>query len=487
MKSSVSKKLTALVLACAVWFGMSATMGTVTANAAENEAMKAGDHVKMGVASDEYVGTPEWTVLDVVDDNADGTPDRAYLVSTYLWKDKRAGAAAAGTLKFNDSYGVNSWDESNVKKWCEGFYAKVLKKSDLIATTDINDKAFGNYLALESKGNKVFALSGEEAKDERFFADNAARKTYLIDEKGVKSSKDYWLRSPATNKRVGQVGYNGYAGNAATLEDKFMRPAMYIDLHSDACVQRTEAEGAVTWEYDVENTAHSYAEPTYTWSEDYSACTAATTCTKCGATLSEEGKIFAEVTKEATTAEEGNTCYTATFENDAFSPQVKNDPIAKLPAKPIVKPSNKALKNGGKYTADGASYKVISAKACTVALVKAKDVKSVSVPATVKISGKNCKVVQVKAKAFTGKKIRKVTVGKNVKKLDKYAFAKSKVTTVVLKTKALKKSTVKGCFKSSKVKTVQVKVGTKKQNKKMVKTYKKIFSKKNCGKEVKVK
>ena len=139
----------------------------------------------------------------------------------------------------------------------------------------------------------MFALSGEEAKDERFFADNAARKTYLIDEKGVKSSKDYWLRSPATNKRVGQVGYNGYAGNAATLEDKFMRPAMYIDLHSDACVQRTEAEGAVTWEYDVENTAHSYAEPTYTWSEDYSACTAATTCTKCGATLSEEGKILA--------------------------------------------------------------------------------------------------------------------------------------------------------------------------------------------------
>ena len=66
-----------------------------------------------------------------------------------------------------------------------------------------------------------------------------------------------------------------------------------------------------------------------------------------------------------------------------------------------------------------------------------------------------------------------MTVDKNVKKLDKYAFAKSKATTVVLKTKALKKSTVKGCFKSSKVKTVQVKVGSKKQNKKMVKTYKK--------------
>ena len=483
MKSSVSKKLTALVLTCAVWFGMSATMGTVTANAAENEAMKAGDHVKMGVASDEYVGTPEWTVLDVVDDNADGTPDRAYLVSTYLWKDAREGAAADKSIKFNNAVGVNDWEKSNVKTWCEGFYAGVLKSSNLVATTDINDKAFTSYFALESKGNKVFIMSSQESKN--YFADDAARKATFP---GETSGKDYWLRSPCVNGgRVGTVTSSGYSGNAATVTDKYIRPVMYLDLNADACAQRTEAEGSVTWEYDVENTAHTYAEPTYTWAEDYSACTAATACTKCGAALNEEGKIFAEVTKEATTAEEGNTCYTATFENDAFSPQVKNVPIAKLPAKPIVKPANKGLKTGGKYTVAGASYKVISAKTCTVALVKAKNTKSVSVPATVQISGKSCKVVQVKEKAFTGKKIRKVTVGKNVKKLDKYAFAKSKATTVVLKTKALKKSTVKGCFKSSKVKTVQVKVGTKKQNKKMVKTYKKMFTKKNCGKKVKVK
>ena len=481
MKSSVSKKLTALVLACAVWFGMSATMGTVTANAAENEAMKAGDHVKMGVASDEYVGTPEWTVLDVMDDNEDGTPDRAYLVSTYLWKDK----TGEDTMIFGNG-GSSKWDGSNAKAWCEKFYTNVLKKSELVATTDINDPKDGNFPAVESKGNKVFFLSHADVMNEKYFKDDAARKAEVPGE----GKAMYWTRTPGSIPgRVVTIQETGrkFAGGNVIDNRVKMRPAMYLDLHSDACVQRTEAEGAVTWEYDVENTAHTYAEPTYTWSENHSVCTAATTCTKCGAALSEEGKIFAEVTKEATTAEEGNTCYTATFENDAFSPQVKNVPIAKLPAKPIVKPANKGLKNGGKYTAAGASYKVISAKACTVALVKAKNTKSVSIPATVKIYGKSCKVVQVKAKAFTGKKIRKVTVGKNVKKLDKYAFAKSKATTVVLKTKSLKKSTVKGCFKSSKVKTGQVKVGTKKQNKKMVKTYKKMFTKKNCGKKVKVK
>ena len=46
---------------------------------------------------------------------------------------------------------------------------------------------------------------------------------------------------------------------------------------------------------------------------------------------------------------------------------------------------------------------------------------------------------------------------------------------------------VKGSLKGSKVKTVQVKVGSKKLNKKYVKKYKKIFTKKICGKKVKVK
>ncbi len=38
-----------------------------------------------------------------------------------------------------------------------------------------------------------------------------------------------------------------------------------------------------------------------------------------------------------------------------------------------------------------------------------------------------------------------------------------------------------------KVNTVKVKVGKKKENKKYVKKYKKIFTKKNCGKKVTVK
>ncbi len=147
---------------------------------------------------------------------------------------------------------------------------------------------------------------------------------------------------------------------------------------------------------------------------------------------------------------------------------------------------------GKTYKVSGQSYKVTkvaTAKAQgTVTFTKAKNAKKVTVPATVKLAdGKVYKVTQVGAKAFTAKKIRTVTIGKNVKKLAKNAFAKSKATKVILKTKLLKKAGVKGSLKSSKVKTVQVKVGKKAVNKKTVKAYKKIFTKKNAGKKVTVK
>ena len=60
-------------------------------------------------------------------------------------------------------------------------------------------------------------------------------------------------------------------------------------------------------------------------------------------------------------------------------------------------------------------------------------------------------------------------------KIDSDAFAGSKAEKLIVKTKLLKKATVKGCLKGSRVKSVKVKVGKKSQNKKYVKKYKKIF------------
>ena len=158
-----------------------------------------------------------------------------------------------------------------------------------------------------------------------------------------------------------------------------------------------------------------------------------------------------KVTKAATAYAQGTRTYTCTRCGNT-----KTEPVATTVSK------------GKSYKVSGNTYKVTSntAKKRTVTFTKAKNAKNVKVPATVKIKGATYQVTGIGAKAFAkAKKARIVTV----------------------KTKKLKKSTVKNCLKGSKVTTVKVKVGSKALNKKYVKKYKKVFTKKVCGATVTVK
>ena len=114
---------------------------------------------------------------------------------------------------------------------------------------------------------------------------------------------------------------------------------------------------------------------------------------------------------------------------------------------------------------------------------KAKKVKTV----TVNVKTVSAAVVNKAVKKAGGseKYVTKIVLGKNVRKIGKKAFAKyKKVTTLTIKTKKLKKASVKGSLAGSKIKKIQVKVGSKKVNKKYIKKYKKIFTKKNAGKKI---
>lgn len=122
-----------------------------------------------------------------------------------------------------------------------------------------------------------------------------------------------------------------------------------------------------------------------------------------------------------------------------------------------------------------------------VTYTKAPNRKSVTVPATVTICGKKYAVTAIGPKAFTAKQTRTITIGANVKKIAKNAFRKSKATKLVVKTKKLVKKNVKGCLRGSAIKTIRVKVGSRKLNKKYIGKYKKVFSEKNAGKKVTVK
>ena len=99
----------------------------------------------------------------------------------------------------------------------------------------------------------------------------------------------------------------------------------------------------------------------------------------------------------------------------------------------------------------------------------------------------NAKTVKSALNAAGNANATTVTLGKNVKKIAKNAFAGTKVKTLVLNTKKLKKKSVKGCLAKSKVSKVVVNVGNAKANKRYVAKYKKLFVKKVAGKKASVK
>ena len=476
IKRIIANVLTILLAAglLTAWIPVSGPVAAARVYAESSSEIGVGDHVIMGNKDARgYTGLPYWRVIDR---NENG---EVLLLSEYLWKGD--GRDPDALIKFNadktDLEKAIAWQGSDAQDWCRGFERAVLGSVEglEIIETSKSDEEFPSpdqedviFAASENilQNDRVFFLSAQEAAE--YLPSMEARIAYTHDGMNTGSRNAWWLRSPRKMinaecaGRVFSVGAIGRlevdGGNSGGL---FVRPAFWASLNSE--------ESNDTW-----TIVHSCGEPEYTWAADNSSCTATAICENCGAEVTETAEAQ-KTTVKATAKADGLDTYTAEFSNEAFETQVKKTVIPRL------------VVAGEKYTVSGSTYKVISAKSLTATLVKAKNMSKFTVPSTIKISGKTLKVVQVDAKALTGSKIRSVTVGANVKTLKKNSFAGSKATAVVLKTKLLKKNTVKGCFTSSKVKTVQVKVGTAAQNKKIRTAYKKFFTKSVLGKAVTLK
>lgn len=250
------------------------------------------------------------------------------------------------------------------------------------------------------------------------------------------------------------------------------------------------------------NAEHTY-DVAYTWSADKKNCTAKQNCRLCGIEGAKETVAAAySIKKQATEQAEGIGLYTAVFKNGLFTTQTAEVKIAKLPPskqdpskdqpKPEnpTKPTNTTKKPAakGKTLKDskGATYKVTGAKVKnpTVTYVKPKkNVKKVSIPATITVKGVKYKVTAVSKDAFkNNKKVTQVTIDKNVKNIGKNAFYGCKnLKKVTIKTTKLTKKTVgKNAFKGIHKKA------TIKVPKKKLDAYKKILKNAGISKSVKV-
>ena len=95
-------------------------------------------------------------------------------------------------------------------------------------------------------------------------------------------------------------------------------------------------------------------------------------------------------------------------------------------------------------------------------------------------------VAKIGNKAFAGcTSLTNITIPAKVNKLGKDSFKGTKrLKILIVKTKKLTGKSVRNALKGSKIKIIRVNVGNKKLNKKYVKKYKKIFTKKNVGVKV---
>ena len=132
------------------------------------------------------------------------------------------------------------------------------------------------------------------------------------------------------------------------------------------------------------------------------------------------------------------------------------------------------------YTVTDAAEKTVSAKFTTKGKKKCK---YVTIPETVVIKDWTCQVTGISAKGFAkAKKLKSFKVeSSELTKIGSKAFQKSKKlkTLKLTETDKLTKEGVRNSLKGSRIKTVVVKP-------EMKAAYKTIFTKKNCGKKVKV-
>ena len=264
------------------------------------------------------------------------------------------------------------------------------------------------------------------------------------------------------------------------------------------------------------NAEHTYGDATYKWSDDKKSCAAKATCQNCNSEQTETAQAAYSVKRQATEQAEGIGLYTAVFKNGLFTTQTAEVKIAKLtpkpsqptnpsnpsnptkpsdPSKPTnpsnpTKPTNNKKEPAAKGTtlkdSKGATYKVTGAKVKnpTVTYVKPKkNVKKVSIPATITVKGVKYQVTAVSKDAFkNNKKVTQVTIDKNVNNIGKNAFYGCKnLKKVIIKTTKLTKKTVgKNAFKGIHKKA------TIKVPKKKLDAYKKILKNAGISKSVKV-
>ncbi|MCR5201475.1 MAG: leucine-rich repeat protein [Lachnospiraceae bacterium] len=189
----------------------------------------------------------------------------------------------------------------------------------------------------------------------------------------------------------------------------------------------------------------------------------------------EELEKYAGITPSADPSESSSA-------NPSGSATTPTDSSVDPSTNPSASPSADTSIVGKTFTYKNAKYKVLSNNTAALVKITKTSLKKFTIPATVKYSNKTLKVVQMNKNSVKGmKKLKTLTIGKNMKKILANAIVKCpKLSKVIIKGNNIK-SIGKNAFAGVKKKCV-VKVPKKKKA-----AYKKLLKKAKALKRVKVK
>lgn len=326
----------------------------------------------------------------------------------------------------------------------------------LLSYSDISNKEYGfcTYREIDISCTPLIAHQTQ------FAGAMTGRKIY--EETNYTDGEQYWLRTPGKNPFYSLTCICGRtlseSGKPNNVEFIFVRPVMNVTYSLSDCIRISY----------VTNTPERIEDQIMLGSS----------CAKEPDTPAREGYEFTGWYTDA-------AC-TSRYE---FNTDLKADTVLyagwKLPEQPgngqqtsdqpTVQPANKTFGYGG------IRYRVISSKSKTVEYMgsmnaKGKKAKSITIPAAITYQGVTYKVTAVGKKACKNyKKLKKVTIGKNVIQIKAEAFRGcSKLQTVTVKTTKLKTVGKKAFYKIHKKAAFKV-------PKKKYKAYKKLLKKKSIG------
>ncbi|MCD8146474.1 MAG: fibronectin type III domain-containing protein [Clostridiales bacterium] len=335
-------------------------------------------------------------------------------VTVVLDEDTEVTLPTTVAVTYNDSSTSDeavTWDETDVETvnaaFASGTVGTYTVSGALEDGTAVTCTVTIQYVNLLDEDDAGFELSSADAA-EKFTITGSGINLPATDDPYAGSYSMHWYLTSATTSSVtynvaitlspGEYTFEcaaqGYAGDTVTLQildtdgnvlfagdaasmtgwAVWQTPTVSFTLTEETTVQlqivvSMQAGGWGTADClylyktgEVETHTHTYGDPTFTWAEDYSTCTATFTCAEGDDTQTVEATVTSKTTA-ATAAAEGKTVYTAavTFNGETYTAtQTVAIPVTAPEATKITSAVNRA--KGIKLTwsaVDGAaSYQV---------------------------------------------------------------------------------------------------------------------------------